>query len=118
MQNVVREAPGKSASGMSSGDVASIDQMRDLLALWRDRSRASATVKAMALEHIRVLEGKVEALRAMSRSLKHLADHCHGDNRPDCPIIEEFAEARTPSPRARHRPKFGITNLPMHEHNS
>lgn len=96
----------------------SIDQMRDLLALWRDRSRASATVKAMALEHIRVLEGKVEALRAMSRSLKHLADHCHGDNRPDCPIIEEFAEARTPSPRARHRPKFGITNLPMHEHNS
>jgi Cu(I)-responsive transcriptional regulator len=94
----------------------SIEQMRDLLTLWRDRSRASSSVKAVALEHIRVLEDKAEALRVMSRSLRHLADHCHGDNRPDCPIIEEFAEARTRPPRARHRPKFGIASVPIHAH--
>jgi Cu(I)-responsive transcriptional regulator len=69
----------------------SVEQMGDLLALWRDRSRASADVKAIALTHIEELDRKAQALKEMSRTLKHLADHCHGDTRPDCPILEEFA---------------------------
>ena len=69
----------------------SVEQMGDLLALWRDRSRASADVKAIALTHIEELDRKAQALQDMSRTLKHLAEHCHGDTRPDCPILEEFA---------------------------
>lgn len=72
----------------------SVEQMGDLLALWRDRSRASADVKAIALDHIAALERKAEALRDMSRTLKHLAANCHGDTRPDCPILSDFAEAK------------------------
>lgn len=86
----------------------SVDQMADLLALWRDRSRASADVKAIALQHIEALDEKARALQAMSHTLRHLADHCNGDDRPECPIIEEFAEAAaTPSANGR-RPRFGV----------
>lgn len=88
----------------------SVEQMGDLLALWRDRSRASADVKAIALEHIRVLDEKAKALQAMSETLRHLADNCHGDGRPDCPIIEEFAEAAPVQPKKR-KPRFGVTGI-------
>ncbi len=74
----------------------SVDQMTELLALWRDRHRASADVKAMALAHVAALEAKAEELQAMSRALKHLASHCHGDDRPDCPIIDVLADAKEP----------------------
>jgi MerR family copper efflux transcriptional regulator len=66
----------------------SIDDIRHLLALWRDRSRSSAEVKSIALRHIAALEEKAAALHAMSETLKHLAAHCHGDHRPDCPILD------------------------------
>jgi MerR family transcriptional regulator, copper efflux regulator len=66
----------------------SIEDIRHLLTLWRDRSRPSAEVKAIALRHIAELDAKAEALAAMSRTLKHLAAHCHGDARPDCPILD------------------------------
>ncbi|QQR40086.1 Cu(I)-responsive transcriptional regulator [Devosia rhizoryzae] len=89
----------------------SAEQMGDLLALWRDRSRASADVKAIALEHIRVLDEKAQALQAMSETLRHLADNCHGDGRPDCPIIEGFAEA-APAPPTKRKPRFGVTDIP------
>ena len=88
----------------------SVEQMGDLLALWRDRSRASADVKAIALQHIEALQAKARALQAMSDTLKHLADHCHGDDRPDCPIIEGFAAAAAPAPK-RRQPRFGITGI-------
>lgn len=68
----------------------SVEQMNELLALWQDRSRASADVKRIALEHIEELERKAEALREMAATLKHLAQHCHGDERPDCPILENL----------------------------
>ena len=71
----------------------SVEQMGDLLALWRDRSRASADVKAIALTHIEELDRKAQALQDMSRTLKHLAEHCHGDTRPDCPILDDMAGA-------------------------
>ena len=88
----------------------SVEQMGDLLALWRDRSRASADVKAIALQHIEALQAKARALQAMSDTLKHLADHCHGDDRPDCPIIEGFAAAAAPAPK-RRQPRFGVIGI-------
>lgn len=69
----------------------SIEETGALLALWRDRSRASADVKAMALKHVAELEEKAAALKAMAKTLRHLASHCHGDDRPDCPILDEIS---------------------------
>jgi len=70
----------------------SIEETRELLALWRDKSRASADVKAFALKHIGELETKIAELQGMARTLRHLAHHCHGDDRPDCPILEDLAD--------------------------
>jgi Cu(I)-responsive transcriptional regulator len=67
-----------------------LEDIRKLLALWRDRSRASGDVKKMALAHVEALESKAAALNAMATSLKHLAQHCAGDDRPDCPILAEL----------------------------
>jgi Cu(I)-responsive transcriptional regulator len=69
----------------------SVEQMRDLLALWQDRGRASADVKRIAMDHVAELERKALALQQMADTLHHLADHCHGDARPDCPIMDELA---------------------------
>lgn len=66
----------------------SIEDIRQLLSLWRDRTRASADVRAIAARHIAELDQKAASLAAMSRSLKHLVAACHGDQRPDCPILE------------------------------
>jgi Cu(I)-responsive transcriptional regulator len=65
----------------------SIEEIRKLLELWHDRTRASADVKALALSRAAELKRKERALYEMRRSLEHLADKCHGDDRPDCPII-------------------------------
>lgn len=68
-----------------------LEDARRLLALWQDRDRASAEVKRLALSHVAALETKAEALRTMAASLRHLAAHCHGDGRPDCPILDDLA---------------------------
>lgn len=65
----------------------SLDEIRKLLALWNDRDRASADVKALALGRAAELKRKESELRDMRRSLEHLATCCHGDDRPDCPIL-------------------------------
>ena len=67
-----------------------IEEIRQLLALWHDRSRASADVKALALARAVELKRKARELDAMRRSLEHLAERCHGDDRPDCPILGEL----------------------------
>ncbi len=72
----------------------SIEDIRQLLALWRDRGRPSAEVKAIALRHIAELDEKAAALAEMSRTLKHLASTCHGNDRPDCPILDALEPAR------------------------
>lgn len=77
----------------------SIEQITDLLALWRDRERSSADVKRLAQQHVEALEARIEELQAMAGALKHLACTCHGDDRPDCPIIEGLAGAPA-APRA------------------
>ena len=68
-----------------------IDQCRQLLSLYDDKERASSDVKALALEKISEVERKIAELTSLRTTLKLLADHCHGDGRPDCPIIEEIA---------------------------
>ena len=65
----------------------SIEEIGKLLALWNDRSRASAEVKALALARAAELKRKERELREMRRSLEDLAAACHGDQRPDCPIL-------------------------------
>ncbi len=69
-----------------------VEQISGLMHLWRDRSRASADVKRIALEHVAALEAKQREIAEMANALKHLAANCHGDGRPDCPIIENLAE--------------------------
>lgn len=68
-----------------------IEEIGKLLTLWQDRSRASAEVKRLALARIAELEKKERELKEMRRTLEHLASNCHGDDRPDCPIIESLA---------------------------
>jgi Cu(I)-responsive transcriptional regulator len=69
----------------------SLDQIADLLALWRDKHRASADVRRLALEHINELDRKIAELEAMKRTLASLASSCHGDARSDCPILDDLA---------------------------
>jgi MerR family transcriptional regulator, copper efflux regulator len=69
-----------------------VDDIRKLLALWQDRKRASAEVKAIALEHVAELDRRIAELTDMRDTLAHLAVNCHGDERPDCPILEGLAE--------------------------
>jgi MerR family copper efflux transcriptional regulator len=68
-----------------------LETIRTLLALWRNRRRSSAQVKDLAERHIADLERKIAEMQSMVRTLKHLAHHCHGDDRPDCPILDDLA---------------------------
>ncbi|MBI0476941.1 Cu(I)-responsive transcriptional regulator [Sphingomonas sp. MA1305] len=69
-----------------------VEEIRTLLGLWSDRDRSSAEVKALAEARAAELGHKVRALEVMRRALTGLAQACHGDNRPDCPIIERLAK--------------------------
>lgn len=68
----------------------SIKQIEVLLALWSDRSRASAEVKALAQRHADDLGERIAEMQAMQRTLQDLAHRCHGDQRPDCPILDDL----------------------------
>lgn len=67
-----------------------LEDIRLLLGLWQDGERPSAAVKDIALKHIDDLTRKIAELQAMKRSLQHLAASCHGDDRPDCPILDDL----------------------------
>lgn len=69
----------------------SLDQIRELLALWQDKGRASADVRALARSHIEDLNRKIAEMEAMRRTLERLAASCHGDSRSDCPILDDLA---------------------------
>ena len=77
----------KSARGLGF----SMKEIKRLVGLWRNKSRASREVKALALEHMEELEGKIRELQGMVSTLGHLAKNCRGDNRPDCPILDQLA---------------------------
>ncbi|MFL9878957.1 Cu(I)-responsive transcriptional regulator [Herbaspirillum rhizosphaerae] len=77
----------------------SMKQIADLMGLWLDQSRPSRKVKQLANEHIAELDAKIHELQAMKSTLQHLAHDCHGDNRPDCPILDALG-ATLPSANA------------------
>ncbi|MEO5326430.1 Cu(I)-responsive transcriptional regulator [Mesorhizobium sp. CC13] len=69
----------------------SIGSIRQLLALWQDRNRRSAEVKELTLAHVAALDMKLLGLQSLKRTLEHLIACCEGDDRPDCPILEDLA---------------------------
>jgi DNA-binding transcriptional MerR regulator len=77
-----------------------VKQIGSLLDLWHDSSRASATVKALALDHVHALEQRRRELDVMIATLQHLAHHCHGDSRPDCPILTGLSTDDETKPQA------------------
>ncbi|SCX93345.1 Cu(I)-responsive transcriptional regulator [Microvirga guangxiensis] len=85
----------------------SVEQIADLVSLWRDRERASKDVKTIALDHVAVLERKIRELQDMASTLKHLAENCCGDSRPHCPILEELASEEPLPVHAKADAKFG-----------
>ena len=78
----------------------SLADIGELLALWRDQGRASADVKGIALAHVAALERKIAELQGMADTLRTLAAHCHGDARPDCPILTDLDAAGRSHERA------------------
>ena len=80
----------------------SLDEVGRLLSLWQDRQRASADVKALASAHVRELERKISELSELRDTLQSLVEHCHGDDRPDCPILSELEAGGCCHP-ARHK---------------
>lgn len=79
----------------------SVEKIEELLALWQDRSRQSADVKRLAMDQIGGLERKVAEMQGMIDTLRHLADACCGDHRPDCPILADLGQGDL-SVSARH----------------
>jgi len=69
----------------------SIKEIAQLVGLWRNRRRASADVRRVAQQHISELDQKIAELQAMRRTLTELVEHCHGDRRPECPILDDLA---------------------------
>ena len=69
----------------------SLQEIKGLLALWTNRRRASGDVKKMVEKHVKDLDAKIDELQAMRRTLVNLAHHCHGDDRPECPILDDLS---------------------------
>jgi MerR family copper efflux transcriptional regulator len=69
----------------------SVKEVENLLLLWQDKHRTSAQVRALAAAHIEEIDRKLEELKRIRETLQTLVHRCHGDDRPDCPIIEELA---------------------------
>ncbi|SDD88142.1 Cu(I)-responsive transcriptional regulator [Ruegeria marina] len=89
-----------------------VKQIASLLDLWQDGSRASADVKSLALDHVRELEQRRRELDEMIATLEHLAHHCHGDDRPDCPILSSLGSEEDAEPKSKRkkvsRRSFGV----------
>src|SRR4029453_11193316 len=73
----------------------SMKEVEQLLGLWQNRRRTSGDVRRIAQRHIADLDQKIQELEGMRRTLKDLVQRCHGDHRPDCPILEDLAGPRT-----------------------
>ncbi|HYM01880.1 MAG TPA: Cu(I)-responsive transcriptional regulator [Stellaceae bacterium] len=72
----------------------SIEEVGALVALWRDKRRASADVRRLAAGHLDDIDTRITELRRMRHALQGLVDRCHGNERPECPILNELAEAK------------------------
>lgn len=89
----------------------SVRAVADLLALWRDKGRASADVKALALDHARELDRRIAEMKNMKSAIVALAERCHGDHRPDCPILDGIAQenpdrGHAPPRRRMAKPRY------------
>lgn len=71
-----------------------LERIRDLIGLWHDRERPSRQVKALAREHLAAIDAKLAELQAVKATLERLVQCCHGDERPDCPILDSLAGER------------------------
>ena len=89
----------------------SVEQIQTLLGLWAKRSRASAEVKAIALEHVDRLCHKVAELQAMIETLNDLARKCSDDQRPDCPILRDLVEGPQPDCGGGGETLFGVGRI-------
>lgn len=90
-----------------------VEEIRDLLKLWRDRTRKSANVKKVALGHIETLKQKIVELQEMVSTLQALADSCSGDQKADCPIIEELETGTSPRRKPpSHKALGGLVSKP------
>jgi len=69
----------------------SMAEIADLLKLWQNRRRASGDVRRIAQRHVQDLQRRIDEMSSMKRTLEHLVHCCHGDGRPDCPILDELA---------------------------
>ncbi len=78
----------------------SMAEIAELVNLWHNRRRASASVKTIAQMHLDDLAARIDAMQAMQRALQNLLRHCHGDDRPDCPILDDLAGASPPAGHA------------------
>lgn len=83
----------------------SVKQVANLLALWRDRDRSSADVKALAREHLAEIDQRMAELQSMRETLEHLMQRCHGDERPECPILADLAGDEAEAEHKSHRIK-------------
>lgn len=86
----------------------SIEDLKCLIALYRDQSRSSSDVKALASQHLARVERKIGELRSIRDALAHLVEQCSGDRRPDCPIIEDLSGDEAESRTAPGRPRRPI----------
>ena len=75
----------------------SMDEIAGLVSLWQNRRRTSASVKRIAQQHADALAQRIEAMQAMQRTLQQLIHCCHGDDRPDCPILDDLAAGPAPA---------------------
>jgi Cu(I)-responsive transcriptional regulator len=69
----------------------SMEDIKELVGLWKNKSRSSAAVKKIAGRHLDELRRKIAELQSMAHTLEHLTKHCHGDHRPECPILEDLS---------------------------
>ena len=86
----------------------SMEEIAELLGLWHDRSRASSQVKRIAQQHIDDLSERIAQMQAMQRSLQTLVSCCQGNDRPDCPILDDLASGQA----ERHAPRTSRKTLP------
>lgn len=70
----------------------SMKEIKKLVGLWRNKGRNSADVKSLALKHVEEMEQKITQLQSLVKTLRHLAKNCHGDHRPDCPILQDLSD--------------------------
>jgi MerR family transcriptional regulator, copper efflux regulator len=79
----------------------SMNDIQELLGLWQNKSRSSAAVKKIAGKHVGELTRKIAELKAMVDTLQHLTKHCHGDHRPECPILDDLSARAAGDDRGR-----------------